>query len=82
MKTNFHNKNYARSLAFVMRFKASRKWPIVNVLILTLSFILLPYVKTRVLNIYMENPGIPVGNSNGTYYSIWSTSEIMGFLSK
>ena len=25
MKTNFHNKNFARSLALIMRFKATRK---------------------------------------------------------
>ena len=35
-----------------------------------------------VLTIYMENPEIPVGKSNGTHHSIWSTSEIMGFWSK
>ena len=34
-----------------------------------------------VLTIYMENPEIPVGKSNGAHHSIWSTSEIMGFLS-
>ena len=28
MKTNFHNKNFAFSLTFIMRFKATRKWPI------------------------------------------------------
>ena len=28
MKTNFHNKNFAFSLAFIMRFKATRKWSI------------------------------------------------------
>ena len=28
VKTNFHNKNFAFSLAFIMRFKATRKWPI------------------------------------------------------
>ena len=28
MKTNFHNKNYALSLALTMRLKATRKWPI------------------------------------------------------
>ena len=28
MKTDFHNKNFALSLAFIMRFKATRKWPI------------------------------------------------------
>ena len=28
MKTNFHNKNFALSLAFIMRFKATRKWSI------------------------------------------------------
>ena len=28
MKTNFHIKNFALSLAFIMRFKATRKWPI------------------------------------------------------
>ena len=27
-------------------------------------------------------PEIPVGKSNGTHHSIWSTSEIMGFWSK
>ena len=25
---------------------------------------------------------IPIGKSNGSYHSIWSTSEIMGFWSK
>ena len=39
-------------------------------------------MRSRVLTIYMENPEIPVGKSNGTHHSIWSTSEIMGFLSK
>ena len=28
MKTNFDNKNFAVSLAFIMRFKETRKWPI------------------------------------------------------
>ena len=28
MKTNFHNKNLALSLAFIMRFEATRKWSI------------------------------------------------------
>ena len=28
MKTNFHNKNFALSFAFIMRFTATRKWPI------------------------------------------------------
>ena len=28
MVTNFHNKNFALSLTFIMRFKATRKWPI------------------------------------------------------
>ena len=28
MKTNFHNKSFALSLAFIMRFKATRKWSI------------------------------------------------------
>ena len=28
MKTNFCNKNFALSLAFIMRFTATRKWPI------------------------------------------------------
>ena len=28
MKANFHNKNFALSLAFIMRFRATRKWPI------------------------------------------------------
>ena len=35
-----------------------------------------------VLNIYMENPEIPVGKSNGTHHSIWNTSEIMELLVK
>ena len=35
-----------------------------------------------VLTIYMENPEIPVGKSNGTHFSIWNTSEIMGYWSK
>ena len=38
--------------------------------------------KPGVLTIYMENPEIPVGKSNGTHHSIWSTSEIMSFWSK
>ena len=28
LKTDFHNKNFALSLAFIMRFKGTRKWPI------------------------------------------------------
>ena len=28
MKTSFHNKNFAPSLAFIMRFKTTWKWPI------------------------------------------------------
>ena len=28
MKTNFHNKNFALNLAFIMRFTATLKWPI------------------------------------------------------
>ena len=28
MKSKFHNKNFAPSLAFIVRFKATRKWPI------------------------------------------------------
>ena len=32
MKTNFHNKNFVLSLAFMMRFKATRKWSIIYVL--------------------------------------------------
>ena len=28
MKTNYHNKNFALSLAFITRFNATRKWPI------------------------------------------------------
>ena len=28
MKANFHGKDFARSLAFIMRFTATRKWPI------------------------------------------------------
>ena len=27
-KTDFHMKSFARSLAFIMRFKAARKWPV------------------------------------------------------
>ena len=30
MKTYFHDKNFALSLAFIMRFKATRKWSISN----------------------------------------------------
>ena len=30
MKTNSHIKNYARILAFIMRLKATGKWPIKN----------------------------------------------------
>ena len=29
-KTNFHDKNFALSLAFIMRLKATRKWSIVQ----------------------------------------------------
>ena len=29
MKTNFHNKNFALSLALIMRFTATWNWPIV-----------------------------------------------------
>ena len=28
MKTNFHDKNFVLSLAFIMRFNVTRKWPI------------------------------------------------------
>ena len=28
MKTHFHTKNFAHSLAFIMRFRATRKWSI------------------------------------------------------
>ena len=28
MRTHFHNKNCALSLTVIMRFKATRKWPI------------------------------------------------------
>ena len=31
MKTYFHNKNYAQSLTFIIRFKATRKRPIMLV---------------------------------------------------
>lgn len=30
MKTNFHNKTMHESPAFIMRFKTTRKWPIVH----------------------------------------------------
>ena len=30
-KTNFHMKSFALSLAFIVRFIATRKWPIVNI---------------------------------------------------
>ena len=30
MKTNFHKENFALSLAFIMRFKITRKWPVVT----------------------------------------------------
>ena len=32
MKTNFHNKNFVLSLALTMRFKATRKWPIICII--------------------------------------------------
>ena len=32
-KTNFHMKSFARSLAFIVRFTATRKWPILFTLI-------------------------------------------------
>ena len=31
------------------------------------------------LTIYKENPEILVGKWNGTYHSIWNTSEIIGY---
>ena len=40
------------------------------------------FFRFGVLTIYMQNPEIPVGKSNGTHHSIWSTSEVMGFWSK
>ena len=124
-KTNFHMKSFALSLAFIVRFLATRKWPIQSVVVFIgdreycmsaledgASFLQLLvhsasslqgefrstgrrlYSQTTVhlemvrenytgmLTIYMENPEIPVGKSNGTHHSIWSTSEIMGFWSK
>ena len=30
MKTYFHDKNFALSLVFIMRFTATRKWPILR----------------------------------------------------
>ena len=30
-KTNFHMKSFALSLAFIVRFIATQKWPIVNI---------------------------------------------------
>ena len=36
------------------------------------------FLRPEVLSIYMENPEIPVGKSNGMHHSIWSISEIMG----
>ena len=41
-----------------------------------------PIFRPGVLTIYKQNPEIPVGKSNSTHHSIWSTSEIMGFWSK
>ena len=35
MKANFHNKNFALCLAFILRFKAIRKWPITSLVHLT-----------------------------------------------
>ena len=42
MKTNFHTKNFALSLTFIMRLKATRKWPIVQqaILLLKLDYLL------------------------------------------
>ena len=37
MKTNFHNKNFALILAFIIRLKATRKWSIEYGLDSTLS---------------------------------------------
>ena len=34
MKTNFHDKSFALSLAFIMRLKATRKWPTLNLFIM------------------------------------------------
>ena len=31
-KTNFHMESFVHSLAFITRFKATRKWPIVSLL--------------------------------------------------
>ena len=32
-ETDFHNKNLALSLAFIMRFKATRKWSVINLVV-------------------------------------------------
>ena len=39
-------------------------------------------MRAGVLTIYMENPEIPFGKSNGTHHSIWSTSKNNGLLVK
>ena len=41
---------------------------------------LLTLWSTRVLTIYMENPKISVGKSNGSRHSVWEASENMGCL--
>ena len=59
-KTNFHNKSFAVSLALIMRFTATRKWPIVlertnpedsDTQLATLFM-------TNRLNKFVRNPGI------------------------
>ena len=39
LKTHFHNKSFALSLAFIMRFKVTQKWPI-GEMVLTVLIVL------------------------------------------
>ena len=66
MKTNFHNKNFALSLAFILRFRASWKWPITSLgrLIVIIYHVnkRLPKPKPRLST---QPPGIVEGAGGG-----------------
>ena len=67
MKTNFHNKNFALSLAFIMRFKATRKWTI-SMRSLTVdgggALGMRGTVSIRLLSSEMDWYGVPMGESD------------------
>ena len=67
MKTNFHNKNFALSLAFILRFKATRMWPIMSlwrlIVIIYHANKSLPETKPRLST---QPPGIVEGGGVGS----------------